>query len=544
MVISDQLVCAGMHAINAGLYLQGLEECDQDFFEFLMQCEKTYVERLETSVGLFQHFFQITAQADTPLFKSIQNAQLRYHALAAKHGRSVLPCCKHIERVSDLVSKLKALKRSFDGHKQDAQFVTLYTGCDIEQFWAEVLRYVLHNGEEMVASPKSTAGLVSFLESVGVAPSNIAELCACVTGREAVNAGDCKGVDKTATYYKFVTGQEIGRFLNLLLNCSCLCPNNPEDHILKYMDFLQRQGGVNWWSVLSGLMEAGCQYGQKGDQYLDRAWGKLMSDRFDLINVCQYLCEMKERLSSLPQSQDRLAQIVTNRLNRRLGPGRIWDQDCGMNWLFGKINGALHALQGYSAPGIRIEGVDVVNVGNMLSLMESMMQERGLDFLQLIVQCLPEKNTSGVMQGTERLKEDSLYRSLLEGRDTLSFLTKIVACKSQSKQKACNVLVSYLQNLGFKVVPSSTLGSLMAVISAQKPQSGEHAPIKLDQVWDMIKESEQWFAKDEQSKATNYRFLSDGRLYFSWESDLEVSHRASQAGELQKFGLSMTLLAE
>ncbi len=545
---SDQLACACAHVKSAGgAFMSRLQMADRGLYDFLCRGESVYVERLATSLSFFQPFFRIIFidRDDSPLFYVINEARARYRELNDYTTTPATSLPGKIENTSELVRKLTALKHSFDENKQDVELVTLYTGCDIEQFWAEVLRYVLHHGEKMTATPKSRADLVGFLESVGVAPSNIAEFCACVTGHGAAEAGSFKDVDKTATYYKFATGQEIGRFLNLLLNCACLCAKNGEDHILQYMNLLQIQGGVNWWNVLSGLLESGCQYGQKGDQYLDTAWGKLMSDRFDLVGVYQHLVDMRTQLYSLPQSQDRLAKIVTNRLNRRLGIGKIWDQDRGMKWLFGKINGALHALQGYSAPGIRIEGVDVVNVGRMLSIMESMMQEPDLDFLQLIVKCLPE--APGCIRGVEALEEGSLYRGLLEGRRIVEFLMSIMSYKDKSRQKACNVLTAYLQNLGFKILSSNALESAAAVISEHAPQaSGQHAQtqINLEQVWDMIQESEQWLARDENPREVIYRYHPDGRLYFSWESAREASHRASQVGASQKFGRKMTLLAE
>ncbi len=532
-VMSEDLMCACARAQRDGS--NSVLKCyDADFYEFLCAGEQGYTVLLAESLEFFQPFFKMISQADTPLFAVINNARLRYEALRADYGGRCIHSDDHITNIRGLTAKLHTLKAQLGTRKEDAQFVTLYSGRSVDDFWMEVLSYVLQKGTEMQASCVGTQGFVAFLESVGVEPSIIAEFCTVVTQRLGCGT-ECHHLDKNTTYYKFVSGVEIKGFVQSLIDGPCICTRegSPPDHLLQYMGFLVTRSGTNWWEVLDGLQESGCQYGKKGDQYLDTAWAHLVSARFDLADVCAYLSLMEEKLAAFPQDQARLVEIVCKRINLRCGACSIWAEDRGVKWMMGKLNSALHAMQGYRTPDIKIVNVDITNVDKMIALMDRMIRERSVEFLQLVVKCLPEKTGFGVPQGVGCLEEGTLYRGLLEGHNTLHFLMNIVSCKDrahtgQERQIVYNVLTEYLQRLGFKLLAFDPPRALSDVIQAQSRNSASET-VPLDCVLAMVKKSKQWRERHaEQAYYWGGRRLSDGRVYFFCESKDEAEYRGSR----------------
>ncbi len=532
---SDQLACACAHVKSAGgAFMSRLQMADRGLYDFLCRGESVYVERLATSLSFFQPFFRIIFidRDDSPLFYVINEARARYRAL---NDYTITPATSlpgKIENTSELVRKLTALKHSFDENKQDVELVTLYTGCDIDQFWTRMLKGICRHGTGMYASCASRSNLVNFFELAGVEPSAIAELCVCIA--EGKPCGCCR--QKNTRYMHFIQGKDVGYFFKHLLNGEShresVDGENPE-YVLQYMDFLESVGGTNWWNVLDTLMDLGCQYGQKGDQYLDVAWGKLVSVRFGLADVWEHLSAMSEKLADLPESRERLVEVVCHRLNLRFGVGSVWAEGHGVKWLFSRINRAIHMLQGYGTPDIQVENVDVSNVARVISILDRMAPNKSTEFFQFVVKCLPE--APSCIRGVEALEEGSLYRGLLEGSGTVEFLMNILSCgdkahERKEQKKVCNILTEYLERLGFKLTAPHALGELAQVISHQQVKSGTNIPVPLELVWKRVQNSEQW--RDKDMPSVSYLFVPraqpDNRLYFCYETEKEKKLRDSQ----------------
>ncbi len=235
---------------------------------------------VEKSLELFAPIVKFVLCIDKPASKAVVSLYERESAKSRNNKIRLWKKQGEIKELRGLLPGLYDMKKAYlsEDSKQIFNLPGLSEGVDMRGLWLEILQKACG----ILGGYASIAKVAMIMEDVGVDNHNITAFCAHYVGAVAHNNFRSflpANPEKGTTLYKIYHGQNIeDSVIQLLQHVQLPKEKQISDSILRYINFLDWQGGANWWEVFRALQKAEELFAQSNSSALDLLWCKFFRE--------------------------------------------------------------------------------------------------------------------------------------------------------------------------------------------------------------------------------------------------------------------------
>ncbi len=438
-VCSDLLACASA-SIPTDI-INMLPQVNQEWSLFFYKCLESYVSKVRIVVDALTPLSEYIMAIKKPVCMAVVHAVNTANDITRCVFRKNNPVWggdqPRIKTLADFVSGLRELgKVYFSAGRSEAAFIGMFQNCNVEQIWQEIIEHGYVHVAQLAGTAREVAELIAWGEKAQVEDVLLLKygITYARTARSLGHLNFATRVEKNTTFRKIFDGEGVENFCARIVIGEKQMPTSM--CLIHYMEFLKWRGEVNWWAVLTALINAGCRYDGLQKSALRAVWENILESPVNFNCALQHLCDIANTRADQNVKND-VVHYVCQKLSERAKQGKtpIWARDS------------------------MIENVDMGSVDRMLTVIYNMCSRRCEHIFRFIVQCLPrggvESHTSGLTLTPN--DSESPYARWTNGADVLRTIGEIEYARSTSeKTPEYWDYMSYLTQLP-KPIPWMTL---------------------------------------------------------------------------------------
>ncbi len=423
---TDVLACAAasMCVENAPL----LKGVNVKFCEFLESCWKVWLARSEEVRALFAPLEDLIRGVDTPTCNAVKEIDSTAKRLRDYFGTSTQPCGRS-HCLTSSYTLYDALCRVQEGslvNKLNFEFAMLLRGGSMDSFWTDI--FSLKEVRSLLFIHESWASRsVSLMEEVAVSETYIAEFClAFVYAQPAAGFVQGCAVVGVDTLSRFWGRKDVDTFSRRLAALPA-GKSMEEDPVGMYLNFLEKGEGVDWWSVVLGVLKGRSQQIEvRKDPRVAKAYWHIWRRGVDLREACQFLRGVHSHTTKMQATSVEVdiakANLICTACCMAKREGSLW-----------------------KSGGQYIKEINMCLVDELLNVLDEIMPQKTREFFRFAVLCLPNDDMLPE-QCSDSLLGGAIYSQLIVGKEPLNFIVDMVRSEIHPGNSTAEAYLRYLSN--------------------------------------------------------------------------------------------------